>query len=425
MALIGSVAGGQTGTLTLTEARDAARRVSPDIVAAREAIAVARGLERQAGAYPNPALVYSHEQANGGGTSSSQHIAVVEQPIDFGGVRGARREAARLRRESAEVRLATAGAQLDYEVTRAYAQAVAADRRARLAAGANEAFARALGVSRERLAAGDVSRYADRRLRLEAARYAALGAEAALARRSARLVLASLIASDAGAISPEAALELVLADSTAVPADIAPADSLIAMALRSRSDLQALELERKAAEAEARLVRRERIPLPTLSAGIKTESISGVDESLTGLAAGVSLPLPLWDRRQGAVAAADAETRRRDAEMAALRRRIAREVIEARDAWAAAREQIAALAPHLGTESGEALQAAQVAYTEGEISLVEWLDAVRAYQEAEASVATVRAELLVRLAALERAAAVPLIVRSSTTRGSDAAAPKE
>jgi len=59
-------------------------------------------------------------------------------------------------------------------------------------------------------------------------------------------------------------------------------------------------------------------------------------------------------------------------------------------------------------ESAAALRAAQVAYDEGEISLAEWLDAVRAYQEAEVSYATLRAESLIRRAALERAIGAPL-----------------
>ena len=175
-------------------AREAARRVSPDLRAAREAVAAARARERQAGAFPNPAIAYSREQTSGGGQSNSQNIAMLEQPLEIAGQRAARRDAARLRAEAATARLAAAELQLDYDVTRAYALAVAADRRATLAQQAATAFGEARTVSERRLAAGDVSGYANRRVRLEAARYAALRADALLARRTARLALASLIA---------------------------------------------------------------------------------------------------------------------------------------------------------------------------------------------------------------------------------------
>jgi len=69
----------------------------------------------------------------------------------------------------------------------------------------------------------------------------------------------------------------------------------------------------------------------------------------------------------------------------------------------AAELQLITLRPQLGAEAAAALRAAETAYGEGEITLVEWLDAVRAYQEAEASFAALQAEYIIQRAALERA----------------------
>jgi cobalt-zinc-cadmium efflux system outer membrane protein len=317
-------------------------------------------------------------------------------------------------------RLDAVAAQLDYETTRAYALALAADRRATLAEQATNAFAQARGVTERRLAAGDVSGYAHRRIRLEAARYAGVRAEAMLARRAARVALATLVSASADSI---AASDFVLVDSLALPNELtmksASVDSLIGLAFRSRADLKALDLDASTATAEARLTARERISQPALSVGFKNERIAGTSEQASGFAAGLSLPLPLWDRRAGAIAAADGESRRRLAEADALRRRIAREVIEARDGYTAVATQLELLAPELGGETRTAMRAVQVAYSEGEATVVEWLDAVRAYQEAESSFATLHAEIMIRRAALERAVGANL---SSTTnrRGGDA-----
>ncbi|MEK6611920.1 MAG: TolC family protein, partial [Gemmatimonadota bacterium] len=79
------------------------------------------------------------------------------------------------------------------------------------------------------------------------------------------------------------------------------------------------------------------------------------------------------------------------------------------DAYRVAQAQQARLACELGAETRTALTAAQVAYTEGEITLVEWLDAVRAYRETEASFASLGAEVLIRRAALERAVGAPIV----------------
>ncbi len=391
-------------TLTLSDARERARRVSPELTAAREAIAAAAARERQAGAFPNPTLSYQREQTSGDGQTNSQNIASVDQPIELGGTRGARVTLARLRHSAAEARLAMAETQLDFEVTRAYALAVAADRRATLAEGAASAFVSARTVSQTRLVEGDLSGYAHRRIQLEAARYAVLFAEAALARRTARLALASLIASSRDSLR---SAELILEDSVALGPVIMADDSLRSLAAGQRAELRVATLEAEAAAAETRLVSRERVPVPTVSAGLKNEQVIGGGD-LNGFTAGVSLPLPLWDRRRGTIEAVKAESRRRDAEAEVVRRRIDREVSEAVEAFRAIDQQLSLLGPQLGSESQTALRAAQVAYSEGEISLVEWLDAVRAYQEAEATFASLRAESIIRRAALERAVGVPL-----------------
>lgn len=389
--------------LTLEEARAAARRNSPALIAVRELVNAARGLERQSGAGPNPIFAFSREQASGDGQSTAQNIALLEQRLERGVLRSARRGAARARREAAEERRGVAEAFLDFDVTRSYALVLAADKRAALADQATTAFTEALRVSARRLAAGDLSGYANRRLKLEAARYAALRAEAILSRRVARTELASLLASDEGAID---ATSLVLADSLGSHGAAPITDSLLAVAIRSRGELRAAELDALAAAEDARLVTRERTPTPVLSGGLKTERIGvagAPSQGLTGFVAGISIPIPLWDRRGGAIDAANAESRRRAAELTGLRRRIAREVADASDAYRSADAQLAMLAPQLGGESRAALGAAQVAYAEGEITLVEWLDAVRAYREAEASFATLQADLIIRRAALERA----------------------
>lgn len=393
--------------LTMAEARAAARRVSPELVVARAAVAAAFGRERQAGAYPNPTLALNREQTSGGGQSNSQNIAALDQPIELPGLRSARRDAAAARRGAAEARIEMIAAQLDFDVTRAYALALAADRRIALADQASTAFAEALRVSERRLAEGDVSGYANRRLKLEAARHATLRAEAVLAQQSARVALASLVLPEASELRSR---DMRLSDAlAAVRVDVA-SDSLLTLALRSRAELRVATLEADAAAADARLTVRERTPMPSLSAGIKTEQVStasGASQGLRGLVAGVSIPLPVWDRRAGAIHAADAETRRRSAEIEVQRRRIVREVADAEDAYRSIGAQIALLVPHLGFESAASLRAVQLAYAEGEITLLEWLDAVRAYREAEAIHATLQAELIIRRAALDRAVGTP------------------
>ena len=384
--------------LTLAEARALARRTNPELLAAHQAVAAAAGRARQSGAIPNPTLAYGLEQTSNAGESNWQHIVALEQPLEIGGQRGARREAAGQRLGAAEARLATATARIDYEVTRSYAMAVATHRRASLAAQAAEAFRKARGVSQARLAGGDVSGYEHRRLQLEAARYAALRLDALVARDSALRLLTSLLGMPDSAV---VAAQVVLVD-TLLPTPLGlPAESLVAGALANRPELRAAQFEAAAAAAEARLARAERIPVPVLSGGYKSERLT-TGETLNGFVAGLSLPLPLWDRRGGAISAAEADSAGRASEIEAIRRQTVREVWTAYDAHQALADQLEALGAELGEDAAKARQAAEAAYAEGEISLLEWLDSVRAYQEADSTYVMLWAEYIARRAALER-----------------------
>lgn len=395
-------------TLSLAEARERAWLASPTLQAAREALAAAVGEERQAGAFLNPSLAYSREQTSRRGETNSQDIVLLEQPFEIAGQRTLRQEIARLRREAADERLETAQAELDFEVARAFALALAADARAAYATDAAQAFARAREVSARRRERGDVSGYEDRRLALEAARYAALRADALREQRAVRLALAALMAPTGEATS---ALTSPLVD----PPELPPLDpdlaSLRELTLRRRPDLLAAEREAEAAWAAARLAGRERVPTPLVGAGYQREQMAGTAGSWDGYAAQLSVPIPLFDRRGGAVEAAEAAAGRSRAELRELRRSAVLEIERTSAEAQAAEEQIEAIRPQLGPEAEAALRAARVAYAEGEISLVEWLDAVRAYYEAQSTFAALRADYFIRRAALERS------VGSSLFRG--------
>lgn len=389
----------QSAPLTVGEARRQARQASPAIAAARAALDAAAALERQAGAWSNPTLSYSREQTSG----NAQDIAAVEQRVEIGGQRSARVAAARLRRDAAEARLAAVESALDVEVARGFADVMAADRRAELAGSTAAEFRTAAAAMSARLAEGDVSAYEARRIHLESARYQALAAEALLIRNEARLRLQSLL----GGTGDDAFAPLEV-DPTADATLSLGRDSLVAVALQRNAELQAATLDARAAYADASLATRERTPTPAVSGGFKRESAAD-DGGGSGFVLGLSIPVPVWDRRAGAIGAAQAEARRLAAERDAVARRIARETASALESVQQMDAQVVALRSVLGDEARAALRAAETAYAEGEITLVEWLDAVRAYQEAELAFAAVLSQAFTQRAVLERLLGAALI----------------
>ena len=389
--------------LTLAEARAMARLNSPYLQAAREAVAAAEGRERQAGAFANPVLAYVREQTSRGGETNSQNTLTLEQPFELGGQRAARRRSAELLRKAAEAHLLAVSVELDAQVARAYTGSITAQGRALLAENAALAFARAHQISEARFARGDVSGFAHRRLGLEVARYQALRLAAFLERDSSTTALRGLL----GLMAPDGAPFPQLTD-TLVPASLTiPVDSLLSNALALRPDILAAQFEAEAGLADARLASEERMPTPSLTAGFKNERVT-TGETLNGFVAGLAIPLPIWDGRQGSVAAARSEANRRSATVESLRRLTVVEVRNAYAADAALGTQLSTLREQLGQEAEAARAAADASYEEGEISLLEWLDTVRAYYEAETAYVNLWAEHVRRRVALEQLSGLPL-----------------
>jgi cobalt-zinc-cadmium efflux system outer membrane protein len=192
-----------------------------------------------------------------------------------------------------------------------------------------------------------------------------------------------------------------LADTIVPMPLVQSSDTLVMIAMSRSPELRAAAMDAEASAGAARLAAAGRIPTPTLTGGYKHENLA-TGQSLGGFVAGVSLPVPLWDRRGGAVDAARAEAARHDAELEVLRRRTARDVRIAFTAHQALAEQLRLVQPQLGDDAVRARRAAEAAYAEGEIGLLEWLDSVRAYQEAETAYVTLWSEYVARRAALER-----------------------
>jgi cobalt-zinc-cadmium efflux system outer membrane protein len=397
----GAAAQGQPETLALTLVT--ARRLAVEHSAGRRArvahLDADRARGRQVAALPNPLLSIRTERTGTDPAEANQLIAEIAQPLDVMGVARHRGKAATARAEGSLAAITTVESDLLLEVTVAYWRAVAADRRLALADRTLAAFDRATRISAVRLQAGDLSGLAHRRLQLEAARYAAMRAAAALAQRSERLRLASLIADPGQFRSP---ISLMLVDSLAAPALPAEtAEALIATALIERSELRELEAKVRAAGGDAEVERRARIPMVAVTAGLKTERIGSSRHA--GFVAGVSVPMPLFDRRASAVAAAEADHRVAAASLEHERRAVAREVATAEESLRATVAQRQVLEPRLGADARAAVDAAELAFAEGEIGVTEWLDTIRAYHEAEAMLLTLTTEAALDGARLERA----------------------
>ena len=382
-------------TVSLHEALRLFQKNNLSLRRAQSEARVLRGTARQAKAYPNPVLQATYEPVWRDGTRQSETYLNLNQQLEWSG-RSARIAAAQKRAAAARARAATDSARLALQVTQAYVKAATAETRLRRLRQVTRVFRRADSSMAEREMGGDASGYAVRRVRLERARYEQRLAAARLDVESTRRQLALLILPSSAPAVAAASLP------TSVPPPVSERKAL-RTAQRQRPELRRRRSEIDAQKAARRAARRAVWPDPSVTAGYKRQS-----DGFEGVFLGVGVPLPLFDRNRGAAEAESARLETARTQKTLARREIRTEVRRAHDAYASARRQFQLVGGDLLTGGDDLLRIAQTSYDEGEMSLVELLDAASAYRDARLKTIDLRKALWARYFTLLRAMGRPL-----------------
>jgi cobalt-zinc-cadmium efflux system outer membrane protein len=376
--------------LTLEQALDEAVARSPSIVAAEADVEAARGRLRQAGVRPNPELNVEVENFAGTGAytgiNATETTVSINQRLDLGGRRSARVSTAQAALKLQEIKLAIAKAELAQGVRGQFATAVAA--RDRLAiASANRDRARELArVANELVEAGR-----EPPLRSLRARAALAQAEAALNvaqadELAARRSLAVLFGLD---IPPERV------EGDDLSRGVGPVDPAHAL------DVRLADAERLSAEAQLRQEQASARLDPSVGVGIR--QIRETNDH--AFVAGVSLPLPIFDRNRGNIAAARSNVTAAFARRSAALASATAQIRNAATAYEAAEARVQALEAAAIPQAKEGLRLTDLAYRAGRASLLELLDAQQAFAEIQNQLIEARLQRAQAAATLVRAAA--------------------
>ncbi len=170
-----------------------------------------------------------------------------------------------------------------------------------------------------------------------------------------------------------------------------PPDDLAALqrlAVARRPDLLAAQATVRAAEAELALVRAERF-FPEVKLGFKYDEAREFDALNRSGQLTLSIPLPLFNRRQGDVLRAVAEVRRQEAAVDLVRRRIEKEVATAYQQVGASRRITQAYSARILPAQERNFRLLREGYNLGEFRITdvfvgqrEFIDAREAYLEA-------------------------------------------
>jgi cobalt-zinc-cadmium efflux system outer membrane protein len=335
--------------------------------------------------YPNPGLTYSREGA--GFTEFLQ----VEQSLPVFGTRDALSRAGVAATAAAEAEGAARLWALRTDAAAAVARLTASQTRLDAARAHTRDVERLIEILRTREREGEGSRFDRLRAEQELRDTRQVVTSAAVDVAEARATVAAMLPPDVsvGRITPP------VAAPQPSPASV---DALVTRAISTRAELRALQRFADRAELESEAARRARRPAPTVFGGLKrTDAGSGHER---GGVFGVSVSLPLFDAGGREVARWQAERSRVEVVRASIEHQIRAEITRTSEALALRQTALSEDAEGAGDEL---TQIAEVAYREGEVGILELLDAVRTASRAR--MRSIELKLDARLAqiAVERA----------------------
>src|SRR5262245_14707382 len=365
--------------LTLDDALALLRRQGPEELAEAERVRAAHGDVLAARALPNPTLSlgvgnFALGTTNPPGLSVGDTIVGqvgLQQELLLWGRRGARITASTGHQSQAEAERKDLDRRLVREVRVQFAELLVATERVRLAEDDRNRFQETVRVSEARRKNGEISPAELERIRLEQRGFEREVAQAQGERQEAAATLLPMLGLGGAEVDPAGGLD--------VPDAPQDTEQLIEQGLAHRPDLLAAEAAVHAAEAELELAKAQALPDPTI--GIQyTHSEFGVSGDLRDQAgATLSLPLPLFDRNQGAIVRAGATAAAARHVVDRLRATIPQEVRTAVLAYGRARAQSKRFAETYLAAAKSARTAAEASYREGASSLLELLEAERTF----------------------------------------------
>lgn len=385
--------------IRLEEAARQALERNRELVVARREVDVVRGRLLQARRYPlNPELSIEGGGGRARGREEGERRGIgggragLSQVIEIRGQRGLRVQGAEADLTRAEWALRDRERQVMAETTRAFTDLLIAQERLTLARELLE-LARELKETADRLVeAGEVPELDALRAAVEVRRATNRVTQDEAAVATAARALALLV----GALSD---VTMRASGPLLLPPPSEAVDDLLARAAAGRPDLRAVDAATEGARAALRLVQAERfVPAITVS-GSYGEDLEFDARARTAILA-LSVPLPLWNQRDGDVKAAEAEVARLQADRERLRAEIAKDVATAHRQFVAATQVVEEYVRRILPEQDQAARLIREGYRQGEFRLTDALLAQRdlfearnAYLEAIAAYNATRTDL--------------------------------
>jgi cobalt-zinc-cadmium efflux system outer membrane protein len=359
------------GPLTLAAALEVTRVHHPELAAAAASVEAAQGELVQAGLYPNPTIGYSAEEMGSRGGAAGKQGPFIEQELVTGG-KLAIGQAAAHQAWSAEQWLAvTKRLELEAKVRAAFFEALTAQREL----SENEAIVKIAAEQHE----------ASRRFE-----QAGRGSRTDVIRASVELET-SRTRLDTARRRLQAAWPLLAASMGIPGADPVPLqgslesgwpeydlEQLRDAILKHSPELMRAEAELRQAEHLLDLARAENTP----NVQARLHPLYDFSESVGQVSFELGMKLPLWNKNQGNILAAQAQAARHAAQIEALRIRLSERLLSAHLRFVTAKGQAERFEKQIIPQAAEALRLSQAALEAGQIDFKYLFDVQRTLAQA-------------------------------------------
>ncbi len=372
---------------------------SPILAEAQGAMKESRGQQIAAGAYPNPVLSGGAGKGSirdpSTGVSIIEHTVAVEQPIEWSPKRQARQDAAQAGVAGARAGLEAATLNLMSDIKVAFYQLLLAQRDAELAAQNVATVEVVLRTARLRVAAGEATSFDTMKAGVELQK---AQKEVARARNGLLVAKSRLNTLTAGGLGKQFAIEGTF-QSLKQELNV---DQLVTEAVERHPALRRLSKLAEQAGLMVEFERESRIPNINVMGQYHREA---GDESII---AGLTVPIPVWYRRQGEIETALGAKHRAVAERERAQNELEQAVIQHAQEVRTAQDQLRVFETGLLKQAEQILTVARTSFRQGAASLLDLLDAQRVYRQTLYEYAQVSADLSIALVRLERDLGAPL-----------------
>ena len=386
----GSVAQTAADTVTLAQAVDEAVAHNPDLAAERLNISVAETRAITARLRPNPVLTVSGQtlDALGAGFNPASPVGPnqfnihTDFPLERGGKRESRMAVAEADRELAELSVREFMRQVIFEVENAFVIVQQAKDNLALAQDNRRSLQAIVEINQAKVKSGELAAVELERSHVAALQYDTAVEQAFLTLEQAKARLQLLMGRKA-----TAGFEVTgpMRRDTQAPGS----ETVLQRALVNRPDVLGLDQAQARSTADLRLqVANGKVDF-VVGSEYTYQRAYGFGGNTLGFS--LSTPLPFFNRNQGEIARAQRELQQVAARRLALEARIGAEVESAYRQYTTSQRLLENIETNMLTRARSVREVTEYSYRRGEASLVEFLDAQRAFNDAMQSYNEARA----------------------------------